>query len=204
MTSRVEQIQLILPQTQCTRCGFDGCLPYAQAIAAQTALHNRCHPGGATVIKQLSALLEKPVISVAPEVGECAERQIAWIDDKHCIGCTLCLPSCPVDAIVGGPKRMHTVDAQRCTGCGLCLAPCPVDCIEMIEPPQYLQSWSSAQQRTALNDYGQAQIRRSANLSTQSHSQPSLETVSSDGREDQKQSAAKAALAAALQRANSQ
>ncbi len=121
--------------------------------------YNRCHPGGSSVIAHLALLLNKPVIPLAVEVGPANERQIAFIDSSLCIGCTLCLPPCPVDAIVGGPKRMHTIDQVRCTGCALCLEPCPVDCIRMIDPPPALAGWSSEQRNEALINFDLAKAR---------------------------------------------
>lgn len=129
-----ERIDALLPQTQCTKCGFDGCRPYAEAIAASAAAHNRCVPGGAAGIERLSALLGRAPLPLDPQCGLEAPRRVAWIDPAACIGCTKCIAACPVDAIIGAQKRMHTVIAQRCTGCDLCLAPCPVDCIEMRAP----------------------------------------------------------------------
>lgn len=127
-----ERINALLPQTQCTRCGYDACLPYAQAIAEQGEAINRCPPGGDTGIQQLAALTGQALQALNPECGTHEAPTVAWIDEKHCIGCTLCIQACPVDAILGANKRMHTVISDRCTGCDLCLAPCPVDCITML------------------------------------------------------------------------
>jgi electron transport complex protein RnfB len=125
------QIDALLPQTQCTRCGYTGCRPYAAAIAAGEAQINQCPPGGAATIAALAALLARPVLALNPENGREAPPMVAWIDAARCIGCAKCLPPCPVDAILGAPKFLHTVLLDRCTGCELCVAPCPVDCIEM-------------------------------------------------------------------------
>ncbi len=127
----VARIDAVLPQTQCTRCGYAGCLPYAAAIAAGEAQINQCPPGGAAAIRELAALLEVEVLALNPANGAEAPPRVAWIDETRCIGCARCLPPCPVDAIVGAAKFMHTVLAERCTGCELCIAPCPVDCIEL-------------------------------------------------------------------------
>jgi electron transport complex protein RnfB len=132
---RVARIDALLPQTQCTRCGYEGCLPYAAAIAAGEAKINQCPPGGQATIEALAALLQVPVLNLNPVHGVESPARVAWIDEARCIGCARCLPPCPVDAIVGAPKFMHTVLADRCTGCELCLAPCPVDCIEMHPAP---------------------------------------------------------------------
>ncbi len=127
-----DQIDALLPQTQCTRCGYDGCRPYAQAIAVGAAPINRCPPGGESGIMALAALLNTPALPLDPATGESGPLHVAVIDEDHCIGCTLCLRACPVDAIVGARKHMHTVLNDWCTGCALCVAPCPVDCIAMV------------------------------------------------------------------------
>lgn len=128
----VEQIDALLPQTQCTKCGYDGCRPYAQALANDGEAINRCPPGGQSGIKALAALLGKPELPLDPECGQHTPLMVAVIDEAHCIGCTLCIQACPVDAIVGANKLMHTIIADQCTGCDLCVAPCPVDCIDMV------------------------------------------------------------------------
>jgi electron transport complex protein RnfB len=130
------RIDALLPQTQCTRCGYSGCNPYAAAIAAGQAQINQCPPGGSATIEALARLLEKPVLSLNPDNGVETPLRIAWIDETRCIGCARCLAPCPVDAIVGAQKFMHTVLSDLCTGCELCLPPCPVDCIEMRPAPQ--------------------------------------------------------------------
>jgi len=125
------QIDALLPQTQCGQCRYPGCRPYAEAIAAGTADIDRCPPGGATTVKALAALLDREPRPVDPEYGTSKGAVVAWIDEERCIGCARCLPVCPVDAIVGAHRYMHTVLGNACTGCELCLAPCPVDCIEL-------------------------------------------------------------------------
>ena len=127
-----DAIDALLPQTQCTRCGFQGCRPYAEAIARGEAEINQCPPGGAATIAALAALTGRAPLPLNPANGIEAPRTVAYILEEHCIGCTKCLPACPVDAIVGANKRMHTVIAELCTGCELCIAPCPVDCIVMV------------------------------------------------------------------------
>jgi Na+-translocating ferredoxin:NAD+ oxidoreductase subunit B len=128
----IKAIDALLPQTQCTRCGYQGCLPYATAIAQGTAI-NQCPPGGAATIEALARLLGRAVLPLNPDNGVESPLRVALIDETRCIGCAKCLPPCPVDAIVGAPRFMHTVAAQLCTGCELCIAPCPVDCITMVE-----------------------------------------------------------------------
>jgi len=133
----VESINAVLPQTQCGQCNFPGCKPYAEAIAAGEAAINQCPPGGEAGIRQLADLLGVEALPLNPEYGEEKPRTIAVIDEETCIGCTLCIQACPVDAILGAAKLMHTVITSECTGCDLCLPPCPVDCIEMVSqnPP---------------------------------------------------------------------
>jgi Na+-translocating ferredoxin:NAD+ oxidoreductase subunit B len=130
------RIDALLPQTQCTRCGYSGCKPYAAAIAAGEAEINQCPPGGQATIEALARLLQRPILVLNPLNGVEAPPRVAWIDEARCIGCARCLAPCPVDAIVGAQKYMHTVLIDRCTGCELCLAPCPVDCIEMRAAPE--------------------------------------------------------------------
>jgi electron transport complex protein RnfB len=124
-------IDALLPQTQCTRCGFDGCRPYAKAIAANRAGIDQCPPGGDAGVAKLAALLGRAAKPLNPEFGAFAPPVVAVIDEEACIGCTKCIQACPVDAIVGASKRMHTVIASWCTGCELCIPPCPVDCIAL-------------------------------------------------------------------------
>jgi electron transport complex protein RnfB len=129
----VDQIDALLPQTQCTKCGYPACRPYAAAIAQGEAEIDQCPPGGAEGIARLAALLGRDVRPLNPANGVEQPRAAALIDENWCIGCTLCIQACPVDAIVGASKLMHTVLLAHCTGCELCIPPCPVDCIEMVE-----------------------------------------------------------------------
>jgi electron transport complex protein RnfB len=127
-----DEIDAILPQTQCGQCAFAGCRPYAEAMARGEADINRCPPGGEAGIRRLAALTGHPFRPFAPDGPQPKPRMLAVINEQDCIGCTLCLQACPVDAILGAAKQMHTVIADECTGCELCVAPCPVDVISMI------------------------------------------------------------------------
>jgi len=126
------QIDALLPQTQCRQCGYAGCRPYAEAIARDAADINQCPPGGEQGVRDIAALLRREPKALDLKFGVTKSPAVAVIDEAWCIGCTLCIQACPVDAIAGAAKVMHTVIAQECTGCELCIAPCPVDCIAMI------------------------------------------------------------------------
>lgn len=139
--SLVDLVDAELPQTQCTKCGYEGCRPYAEAIVRGEASINRCPPGGDEGIVKLAALLQRPVLPLDETRGRHEPLRVARIDEQHCIGCTLCIRACPVDAIVGANKAMHTVLPELCTGCDLCVAPCPVDCIVM-EPAPGGRTWT--------------------------------------------------------------
>jgi Na+-translocating ferredoxin:NAD+ oxidoreductase subunit B len=127
-----DDIEALLPQTQCTRCGYSGCRPYAEALIVGAAEINQCPPGGAATIAALAQLLGRAGLALNPANGVEGPALVAQIDEQACIGCARCLPPCPVDAIVGANKHMHTVVIALCTGCELCVAPCPVDCIAMV------------------------------------------------------------------------
>ncbi|MBV8665552.1 MAG: electron transport complex subunit RsxB [Burkholderiaceae bacterium] len=144
-----DRIEDLLPQTQCTKCGYPACRPYAEAIATGEANYNQCPPGGAEGIARLAQLLGKPVIPLNPINGVERPRPVAVIDEALCIGCTLCIQACPVDAIVGAAKQMHTVVAELCTGCDLCVAPCPVDCIAMVDVTPGKTGWDAWTQQQA-------------------------------------------------------
>jgi electron transport complex protein RnfB len=138
----VAKIDAILPQTQCGQCGFPGCRPYATAIASGAADINQCPPGGQSTINALADLLGRDPKPLNPDNGtEKPAKTVAIIDEQICIGCTLCIQACPVDAILGAPKQMHTVIEIECTGCELCVAPCPVECIDMVPVKPDIDTW---------------------------------------------------------------
>jgi electron transport complex protein RnfB len=128
----INTVNELLPQTQCAQCGYPGCKPYAQAIIEQNEAINRCPPGGDATIQALATLLQRSPLPLDPERGTEAPPTRVIIREETCIGCTLCIQACPVDAIIGAAKQMHTVLTDICTGCNLCLPPCPVDCIEIV------------------------------------------------------------------------
>jgi electron transport complex protein RnfB len=136
----VDQIDSILPQTQCGQCGHPGCRPYAEGIAAGEEI-NKCPPGGEATIQALADLLDVEAPALDSEHGEEKPKTVAVIREDECIGCTKCIQACPIDAILGSAKHMHTVIASECTGCDLCVEPCPVDCIDMIPVDQDLSAW---------------------------------------------------------------
>jgi electron transport complex protein RnfB len=160
-----EGIDALLPQTQCTRCGYAGCSPYAQAIVRGEAEINQCPPGGAATIAQLARALGREVLPLNPSNGVEQPALVAQIDEARCIGCVKCLSPCPVDAIVGAKQLTHTVVSQLCTGCELCVAPCPVDCIVMI-PRSALRDASdapdAAHNRARFTAHTQRLARRAA------------------------------------------
>lgn len=135
MTDLTDHIDALLPQTQCRQCGYDGCRPYAEAIARNEADFNQCPPGGDQGIAALAQLLGRQPKALNTTHGEYKPRYIAVIDEAVCIGCTRCIQACPVDAILGATKHMHSIIAAECTGCELCIPPCPVDCIHMVPAP---------------------------------------------------------------------
>jgi electron transport complex protein RnfB len=147
--SLTDRIENLLPQTQCTKCGYPSCRAYSEAIANEEANYNQCPPGGAEGIARLARLLGKPVLALNPANGVERPRPVAVIDEAVCIGCTLCIQACPVDAIVGAAKQMHTVLPQLCTGCDLCVAPCPVDCIAMVDVTGGKTGWDAWSQQQA-------------------------------------------------------
>lgn len=162
-SAQIARIHDALPQTQCKRCGYVDCLAYATAIADGEAGINQCPPGGAEGVERLSAITGMPAKPIDADYGEEGPRTVAYIDEDWCIGCTLCIAACPVDAIVGANKRMHTVIEAHCTGCELCLPVCPVDCIllENVTPQATgWSAWSAPQARNARSRYEARQQRR--------------------------------------------
>jgi electron transport complex protein RnfB len=151
----VERIDALLPQTQCRRCGYDGCRPYAEALVQGDAI-NRCPPGGDPLIVALAALTAQPIVPLDAVHGPSESLHVALIDEARCIGCTLCIQACPVDAIVGAARQMHTVLTALCTGCELCVPPCPVDCIDITPAGR---AWSAEDARAARARYAARNAR---------------------------------------------
>ncbi|OIO71565.1 MAG: electron transport complex subunit RsxB [Zetaproteobacteria bacterium CG12_big_fil_rev_8_21_14_0_65_55_1124] len=135
----MERIDAVLPQTQCGQCGYPGCKPYATAVASGEVDVNKCVPGGERAMLAIADLMGVPPKEVEEEA---APPMLAYIREDECIGCTLCIKACPVDAIIGAPKQYHTVVESHCTGCTLCVEPCPVDCIDMLGKPEVLEEWT--------------------------------------------------------------
>jgi len=163
--SLADRIEALLPQTQCTKCGYPACRPYAEAIADGSASYNQCPPGGQQGVARLAQLLGQPLIPLNPANGVERPRPLAVIDEAACIGCTLCIQACPVDAIAGAAKQMHTVIAEQCTGCDLCVAPCPVDCITMVDATGTQTGWDAwtqaqADAARARHDFHVFRLRR--------------------------------------------
>jgi electron transport complex protein RnfB len=203
-----ERIDALLPQTQCTRCGYSGCMPYAQAVAEGAADINQCPPGGAAGVVKLAALLGRAPKPLNPANGLEQPLTLAVIDEALCIGCTLCIQACPVDAIVGAAKLMHSVLPDWCTGCDLCVAPCPVDCISM-QPVAPTRAWTQADADLARSRY----YARNERLAAEKHERElklAARTSSSTPPQDPGAAAAaaaarkKAIIAAAVERARAQ
>ena len=200
----IMRIDALLPQTQCGQCGYPGCKPYAQALASHEADINQCPPGGDAGIHALADLLDQPYKPLNPGHGVHKPKSLAVIDEAACIGCTLCIQACPVDAILGASKQMHTVIAAECTGCELCLPPCPVDCISLQAPetpaPSPIEAKKSAD--IARNRHERRQLR----LTRQQRTPTSLAAMPESYVTPASSPAAlkKAAIAAAMAKARSQ
>ncbi|MGH8372966.1 MAG: RnfABCDGE type electron transport complex subunit B [Gammaproteobacteria bacterium] len=159
MTTLTDKIDALLPQTQCQRCGYPDCRAYAEAIAADETDINRCPPGGSNTIHALSELTHRDNKPLDPEVGLFQPGTVAFIDEPLCIGCTKCIQACPVDAIVGAAKQMHTIIESLCTGCELCIPPCPVDCIQMQPSRNAAESIAIPATEKARADFFRARYR---------------------------------------------
>jgi electron transport complex protein RnfB len=153
-------IDAVLPQTQCGRCGFEACWPYAQAMARGEADTNRCPPGGESTARRLARMMGIPYQQLDPACGAPGPHRVAVIDEAWCIGCTACIDVCPVDAIVGASKLMHTVIEQECTGCELCVERCPMECIGMRAPTRAWPGWDRARAQLARQRYRAREERR--------------------------------------------
>jgi len=214
VSPQARRLHAVLPQTQCTRCGYPDCAGYAQAIAAGDAAINQCPPGGAEGVRRLAALTGQPPLPLNPAHGQEGPRRVAVIDENWCIGCTLCIKACPTDAILGSNKRMHTVIERYCTGCELCVPACPVDCIALENVTGERtgwQAWSPAQADEALRRY-EARRARLARETGQDASRPQDGTDASsaglptptqgtgDREADRKRAVIEAALAKARAR----
>ena len=208
--SLAQRLDALLPQTQCTRCGYPDCRSYADALAAGQARLNQCPPGGAEGIRRLARERGQPELPLDPAFGDEAPRRIVYIEEATCIGCTLCIQACPVDAIIGAPKRMHAVIEADCTGCELCLPVCPMDCIALEEASAGAtgwDAWSPAQADTARERHARRQARlardareHDARLSAQAVA-PAPAAAAEAAPEDPKRAAVAAALARARLRA---
>lgn len=187
--SLAAQLLAVLPQTQCTRCGFPDCAGYAHAMADQQGPINQCPPGGEEGIRRLAKLTGQAPVPLNPAFGQEGPRSLVWIDENWCIGCTLCIEACPVDAIIGTHKRMHTVLEEFCTGCELCLPVCPVDCMHLENVSGDMSGWDAWSQPLA-DQAKERYEKRNSRLSNQSASQPAVAP-------EHKQSRVEAALARA-------
>src|SRR6266581_817767 len=196
-TTLVERIDALLPQTQCRRCGYDGCRPYAHAIARGSATLNQCPPGGDDTVAALSKLLGVPLLPLDRARGESGPLLGARIDETACIGCALCIAACPVDAIVGAAKLMHTVLAERCTGCELCVPPCPVDCITLAPVDR---AWTRADADLARARFGARAKRLERQAGGRNVSAAGARASSEDALRERRQAAVAAALARARAR----
>jgi electron transport complex protein RnfB len=191
----------VLPQTQCTKCGYPACRPYAHAVATGEADINRCPPGGDSGVRRLAALTGRAYKPLDPACGLEQPRHVALIEEALCIGCTLCIDACPVDAIVGAPKHMHTVITELCTGCELCLPPCPVDCIAMVPATGADAVWDAPRADVARERYARRQARLGRRRAERPARPAARAAQSGAGASLASPEAKRAAVAAALARA---
>ena len=205
------RIEAALPQTQCTRCGYPDCRSYAEAVASGAAGINQCPPGGQQGIERLAELTGRPVVPLSAEHGVEGPRTLAVIDERWCIGCTLCIKACPVDCIVGAPKQMHFIVADQCTGCELCVPACPVDCISLedVTPGRSgWDAWSTEQAAAAGERYAQhgerlarnrdeREARREATLAAKLADLPAASKITEPDELARKRAIVEAALARA-------
>lgn len=198
----ITKIDAVLPQTQCRQCGYEGCLPYASAIAAGEANINQCPPGGEAGIHDLASLLQRPYLPLNPIHGTTKPKAIAVINEAKCIGCTLCIQACPVDAIVGASRLMHTVISQECTGCELCLSPCPVDCIDMQTIPGRPTAMNQTEATVARQRHRQRLSRLA--LEKQETAQTYSKTLAATETPSSTDTLKKSAIAAAMARVKAQ
>ncbi|MES2355981.1 MAG: electron transport complex subunit RsxB [Pseudomonadota bacterium] len=203
----IEKIDAILPQTQCEQCGYPGCKPYATAIANGEADINQCPPGGQEGIEELATLLGIQPKPLDTTHGVTKPRAVALIDESICIGCTLCIQACPVDAILGAAKQMHTIIADECTGCELCIAPCPVDCISMVAVEETLDDWKKRGADRARERHEFRQLRLAREKAEKMEKLAAKQTTAVTGTESSNTAALaeadakKAVIAAAIARA---
>ena len=198
MSGLAERIDALLPQTQCTKCGYPACRPYAEAIATGEAEINQCPPGGDAAIRELAALLGREIRPLNPRNGIEQPRRVALIDEARCIGCTLCIQACPVDAIVGAPNLMHTIVAELCSGCDLCVPPCPVDCIDMLPASGEDASWDRARADAARERF---EARRSRHERERRERAERLAARALKAKEDPDAEKKRAIIQAAVERA---
>jgi len=191
----------VLPQTQCTKCGYPACRPYAHAVASGEADINRCPPGGDSGIRRLAALTGRPYKPLDPACGLEQPRRIALIEEALCIGCTLCIDACPVDAIVGARQQMHAVITGLCTGCELCLPPCPVDCIAMVAATGADAVWNEGRADAARDRYERRRARLGRRLAAREARRATRSARSGAGGNLASPQAKRAAVEAALARA---
>jgi Na+-translocating ferredoxin:NAD+ oxidoreductase subunit B len=198
-------ILAVLPQTQCTKCGYSGCAAYAKAIANQQANYNQCPPGGAEGVARLAQVLNRPIIPLNTDHGTERVRRVAVINPDQCIGCTLCIQACPTDAIIGSSKYLHQVLNDWCTGCDLCVNPCPVDCIEMVEISELAnlqktgwQAWSQNQADEARQRFEEKIQRKKAeqfqNIDRMNEKQAQKKAIQAKDAEAQKHALQKQAM----------